>query len=248
MSENKAPPPSTFENAFAPSRQRVILRIGEYVRKGDAVFRIAQILDFDSVVAIDVVSGKSELLSVADLRCADADIHVFRGDLEEIADEDWKEAERRYAAIAPLVDRRVVGRDDALRRAQECGVDVATLYRWLRRYRSVGSVLALIPQKRGWREGRTRIPPFAEAVIEEVTRDFYLTAQRPTAQKAVIEVMRRCRERGIEPPSPGTVRARLNRIPERDRLRGRGYKEKARNQFLPAAGSFPNADFPLERV
>jgi putative transposase len=82
-------------------------------------------------------------------------------------------------------------------------------------------------------QGRTRLPPFAEAVIEEVIRDFYLTPQRPTAQKAVIEVMRRCRERDIEPPSPGTIRARLNRMPERDRLRGRGYKEKAKNEFLP---------------
>jgi len=248
MSENKVSSTTPNDDAFAPSRQRLVLRIGEYVRKGDAVFRITQILDFDSVIAVDVVSGKSELLSIADLRSADADIPAFRGDLEEIADEDWKEARRRYAAIAPLVDRRIIGRDDAVKRAEEVGIDVATLYRWLKRYRSVGSVLALIPQKRGWREGRTRIPPFAEAIIEEVIHDFYLTSQRPTAQKAVIEVMRRCRERGIEPPSPGTVRARLNRIPERDRLRGRGYKEKAKNKFLPAAGSFPNADFPLAVV
>jgi putative transposase len=248
MSENKASSTTTNDDAFAPSRQRLVLRIGEYVRKGDAVLRITQILDFDSVTAVDVVSGRSELLSIADLRSVEADITAFRGDLEEIADEDWKEAERRYAAIAPLVDRRIVGRDDALKRAEEVGIDVATLYRWLKRYRSIGSVLALIPQKRGWREGRTRIPPFAEAVIEEVIRDFYLTPQRPTAQKAIIEVMRRCGERGIEPPSPGTIRARLNRIPERDRLRGRGYKEKAKNKFLPAAGSFPNADFPLAVV
>jgi putative transposase len=215
------------------SEQRPVIHAGECVRKGDVILRITQILDFDAVMGVEVESGRSVLLSVAELRPVDGDASAFRGDLEEIADEDWKEAERRYAAIAPLVDRRIVGRDDALKRAEECGIDVATLYRWLKRYRSVGSVLALIPQKRGWREGRTRLPPLAEAVIEDVIRDFYLTPQRPTAQKAIIEVIRRCGERGIDPPSPGTVRARLNRIPERDRLRGRGYKEKAKNEFLP---------------
>src|SRR5690606_15997941 len=42
--------------------------------------------------------------------------------------------------------------------------------------------------------------------------------------------------------------ARISRIPERTSLRGRGYKEKAKNKFMPAAGKFPNADFPLAVV
>ncbi|WP_217994867.1 Mu transposase C-terminal domain-containing protein [Methylogaea oryzae] len=128
------------------------------------------------------------------------------------------------------------------------GVDAATLYRWLKRYKAYGAVSALIPQRRGWKTGKSRIPVFAEEVIEEVIRDFYLTPQRPTAQKAVMEVFRRCEQRGIEAPSAATIRSRLNRVTEKQRLRGRGFKEKAKNKFLPAAGSFPNADYPLAVV
>jgi putative transposase len=245
---NKDSPVHRQEISIDPSRQRLVINVGAYVKKGDAIYRIVQVLDFNTVIGIEVESGRSAPLPIAELRPAEQTDPATHQDLTEIADADWQEAERRYAAIQPLVDRYVVGREEAEKRAAEVGIDAATLYRWLQRYRASGSILSLIPQKRGWRTGKSRIPAFAEAVIEEVVRDFYLTPQRPTAQKAVIEVLRRCRERGIDLPNPGTIRARLNRIPERDRLRGRGFKEKAKNKFLPAAGSFPNADFPLAVV
>lgn len=233
------------EEAFEPIRQRIDIQVGALVRSGDAVCRIAQVLDFESAIGVEVESGRSVPLRIGDLRPVDDAPKQAAVDLSEIADEDWKIAEQRFAAIKPLADAFMPGRAEVERRAKEVGADTATLYRWLQRYKAYGSVSALIPQKRGWKAGKSRIPVFAEAVVEEVVRDFYLTPQRPTAQKAVTEVLRRCHLRGIEPPSPSTIRARLNRISEKERLRGRGFKEKAKNKFLPAAGSFPNADFPL---
>lgn len=234
---------------IAPSRRRLVIQAGAYVRRGKVVYRIVQAVDFNTVMGTDVDTGRMASLPIGELIPVDdrQDLEVHK-DLTEIADESWREAERRYAAIQPLVDRYQVGREDAQRRAQELGIDTATLYRWLSRYRATRSILALIPQTRGWRAGRSRLSSFAEAVIDEVIRDFYLSLQRPTAQKAVIEVLRICRDRHIDPPSAGAIRARLNRIPEHDRLRGRGYREKAKNRFMPAAGSFPNADYPFAVV
>ncbi len=228
-----------------PTRQRVVIDVGAYVRKGDVVYRVAQVLDFESIIGIAVESGRSVPLIISELQPVDVGKPPLHQDLTEISDADWQKAEQRYAAISPLADRQVLGRKDVQIRAKEIGVDTATLYRWLQRFQATKSVLSLIPKKRGWTDGKGRIPDSAEAVIEEVIRDFYLTKQRPTPEKAVIEVLRHCHERGISSPSPGTVRARLNRVSERDQLRGRGFKEKAKNKFLPAAGSFPNADFPL---
>lgn len=234
---------------FEPTRERVTLETGSLVQRGDAVYRIAEALDFQSILGIDVETGRSTVLAVAELRpVATNKEGAAAPDLTEIADIDWREAERRFAAIQPLLGRQQVGRIDVAGRSKEIGVDTATLYRWLQRYRATESVVALIPKKRGWRTGRRRIPAFAEGVIDEVIRDFYLTGQRSSAQKAVIEVLRRCQQRGIDAPSPSTIRARLRDIPERERLRGRGYKEKAKNKFLPAAGNFPNADYPLAVV
>jgi len=243
MSENELT--NEIADAHAPSRQRITTRVGAYVRKGDTVYKIEQELDFNTVIGRAVESGRSTPLAITDLRPLENAPMPPRQDLADIADADWQEAERRLSIIRPLVDRHMIGRDDAKKCAEEAGVDTATIYRWLQRYRATGSTLALIPQKRGWKTGKTRIPAFAEEVVNEVIQNFYLTPQRPTAQKAVIEVMRRCQERGIEAPSASTIRSRLSQLSERIRLRGRGYKEKAKNKFMPAAGSFPGADFPL---
>jgi putative transposase len=240
-------------DTFSPSRERVDIQVGSYVRNSNTVCRIAQILDFDSVIGIEVESGRSVLLRIAELKAVEGDAATPTMDFEEIADPDWQVAEKRFAAIRPLIetlplDRFALKSEEVMQRAKDVGVDRATLYRWLQRYRATGSVLSLIPQKAGWKRGNGRISVFAENIINEVIRSVYLTPQRPTAQKAVLEVLRRCREHCIEPPSPETIRTRLRRIPERERLRGRGYKEKAKNKFLPAAGSFPNADYPLAVV
>ncbi|GAB6059291.1 transposase [Desulfonatronum parangueonense] len=231
--------------AHEPSRLGVVANVGNYVRKGDFIYRILQVLDYNTVIGVEVESGRSFPLSVAELLPIEEDASISQQDLVEIADAEWQEAERRLAAIRPLVDRFVVGRGEAQKRAEEVGIDTATLYRWLKRYKATNSLLSLIPKKPGWKAGKLRIPAFAEAVVEEVIQDFYLTSQRTTGTKAVNEVIIRCQKRGIEPPSSRTIRNRLNSIPERNLLRGRGFKEKAKNKFMPAAGSFPNADYPL---
>lgn len=237
--------------AFEPSRQRIDIQIDSHVCFGDAVYRITQVLDFETAIGIDVQSGCSTSLRIGDLRPLEESNSSVVGvaqDLTSIADEDWKIAQQRFAAIKPLVHLVMLGRLEVTRRAKEVGVDTATIYRWLNRYKAYGVVSALIPQKRGWKTGKSRIPAFAEEVIQQVIEDFYLTPQRSTVQKTVTEVLRRCQLRGIEAPSPSTVRARLNKVTEKRLLRGRGFKEKAKNKFLPAAGSFPNADYPLAVV
>lgn len=247
MSENE-PVKRAEVPGVEPSRRRIDLGVGAYVRKADTVYKIAQVLDFNTVIGVAVETGRSAPLAVTELQVIDGGAPEPTPDLAEIADADWQEAERRMAIIRPLVDQPVFGRSEVEACAKAAGVDTATVYRWLQRYRGIGTPMGLLPKKRGWKAGKTRIPAFAEAVIDEVIRNFYLTPQRPSAQKSVVEVMRRCQQRGIEAPSASTVRSRIARIPERDRLRGRGYREKAKNKFMPTAGKFPNADFPLAVV
>ncbi|MBR7780618.1 DDE-type integrase/transposase/recombinase [Undibacterium sp. LFS511W] len=218
------------------------------VRRGEDVFRIAQVLDFESLIGVDVLTGRSISLRLGDLRPLAREGKVSQlvnVDMAQIADEDWRIAQERFAAIKPLLNRMHIGRIAVEQRGKETGVDPATLYRWLQRYRAYGVVSALIPQKRGWKAGNSRIGADADALIEQVIRNFYLTPQRPTAQKTVLEVLRACQEKGIQAPGSSAIRARISRIAEREKLRGRGYKEQAKNKFLPAPGSFPNADYPL---
>lgn len=234
--------------AFEPIRVRVDVTIGGFVQCGAAVFRITQVLDFESLIGVNVDTGRSTSLRIGDLRSIErspiSPLNVSQ-DLADIADEDWRIAQERFAAIKPLIEAGRLGRENVEVRADELKINPATLYRWLQRYKAYGVVTALIPQKRGWKSGNGRIDQDTERVIEQVIRDFYLTPQRPTAQKAVTEVLRACQAKGINPPSPTAIRARISRIAENEQLRGRGHREKAKNKFLPAAGSFPNATFPL---
>lgn len=239
-----------YNEAFEPVRQRIDIQIDSFVQCNNNIYRIIQVLDFESIIGVDVASGRSAPLRIGDLRPIESDeakqlLHV---DISEIADEDWKIAEERFVAIKPFINTLMPGRTEIERRAKELNIDPSTLYRWLNRYKAYGTISALIPQKRGWKSNKSRIPVFSEQVIQEVIQDFYLTPQRPSQQKTVMEVLRRCQLRGIEAPSAGTIRTRLSKISEKDRLRGHGFKEKAKNKFLPAAGSFPNADFPLSVI
>jgi putative transposase len=234
-----------MKEAFEPMRKRIDIKVGGLVQNGDGIYRIKEVLDFNLIIGVEVETGRSASLRINELSPVIADNEQPTEDLDEIADEDWKIAQERFAAIKPLLNMTTMGRNDVEQRAKEAKVSAATLYRWLRKYNAIGVVTALIPQKRGWKEGKSRIPVFAEQVIDEVIKDFYLTTQRSTPQKTVTEVLRRCQQRGIDAPHASTIRARIGKVTEKQRLRGRGYKEKAKNKFLPVPGSFPNADFPL---
>lgn len=234
---------------FEASRQRLDVQVGALVKHESLIYRIEQIIDFETVVGTAVETGRSKPLRILELQSnanddPDANRDPHR-DIAAIGDSDWKVAETRFAAIHPLINALSPSRREVQLRAKEVGVDTATLYRWLQKYRGMRDVSALIPKKCGWTEGKGRIPIQAETVVADVIKNYYLTPQRPTATKTVTEVLRQCQLRGVEPPHPTTIRSRIADVSEKERLRGRGYKEKAKNKFFPVPGHFPNADFPL---
>ncbi|WP_336367384.1 Mu transposase C-terminal domain-containing protein [Marinobacter sp. C2H3] len=245
--DSKAP----YNESFEPRRGRIDIEVGALVQSQGTVYRIIQLIDFDSVIGTNVETGRSVPLRIGELRIIDAVENPSPEapqDLSDIVDEDWQIAQKRFSAIKPLINEPHIGRQQAEKRAAEVSVNVATIYRWLKRYKAYGSATALIPMKRGWKAGNRRITKEADDIIAQVIKDYYLTLQRPPVKKAVIEVHLRCSERGITPPSHMTVRARIAQISEKDRLRARGFRERARNRFTPVPGRFPNADYPLAVV
>lgn len=237
--------------AFEPVRERIKIEIGQMVQHLDSVYRVVQILNFESIIGMDVITGRSVSLRIGDLRTVTNEIaqsNSLNYDLSDIADDDWKIAEQRFATIKPLINKFTVGRNEAESRAKEVGVNTATIYRWLKLYKSYGVISALIPKRRGWREGNSRISPEMEKIIQQVIQDYYLTTQRPTVQKTVVEVKRRCFETGVEVPCPDTIRYRISKIADIHKLKGRGHQERAKNKYRPAPGSFPNADYPLSVI
>lgn len=237
------------DSAYAPSRMRIDLRSGALVRHADGVFRITEVLDFSTVVATAVESGRTKVLRVGELMAIESpSSEASAVDIDSIAEDDWRVAQTRYEAIRPLLESSDQSRSAVEARAAQIEVNPATLYRWLSRYRSMDAISALIPFKRGWKTGNYRIGDAAEGIIRQIIQDFYLKPERPSPQKVVREVHRICDARHIERPSPTAIRARIDRIPEHERLKRRGQAELARNKFHPTPGKFPGADYPLAVV
>ena len=231
-------------------RQAVDSSPGSYVLYNEKTYKVIEILDFSGVIGVNLETGRSQLLPIKELEPVenmelDGQQSV---DIDGIGDKDWKIANQRFSAIKPLLETTCLTKGDVADRGKEIGVGVNTLYRWMRDFKGAGTIAALIPKKRGWQLGSSRISERAEAIINEVIDDTYLTTQRTSAEKVVVEVKRRCMERGVSSPHANTIRSRIARISERVKLRGRGHREKAINKFQPAAGSFPGADYPLAVV
>lgn len=241
----------TLVEGHVLNRPKLDLTVGSFVENDGQVYRITEVLDYDTVVGVHVETSRSAALRISELvpvvEAPSALLANASQDIEEIDGESWRIAQNRFAAIKPLLTG-VVSRREIEQRGKEIGVDAATLYRWLRRYRALGVLAALLPVKRGWKPGRSRISKDTDAVIAEVLKKKYLTEQRCSAQKAIREVHRVCAERGVPRPNPMTVRKRIASLNERNVLRSRGFRERAAQKFDPTPGSFPNADFPLAVV
>lgn len=233
---------------YEPDRLQVVIEVGALVAHGDSAYRISQILDFRTVVGIEMESGRAAALPVEGLRAIKRE--KVEGlyanyDIALIGSEDWAEAQRRFAAIEPLLGSVVIGRRDVEARSAEIGVDVATLYRWIKRYKEWGEKLALIPRRRGWKEGNSRLSDEANKIIEDVILNFFLKTHRPTVLATINKIVETCEAAQIPPPGVTAIRARIKGIPDKAYLRGRGYAELARNKYTPTPGSFPGADYPL---
>lgn len=229
------------------------LQKGSIVQDKDngLTYKIDEVLDFKSVIGIEEGSGRRKHLTISQLQPLPIDREtagiIFPVPLDDISIHR-ETAHQRLEMIQPLLDMPRRSRKDAEKRAREVGRDVTTLYRWLNRYIPFRDVSTLIPQKRGWREGRTRLSDSSKAVVEDVIETFYLTPDRRTEKDTINEIQNRCRNQKIRPPNKSTIWARIQRIPEEERLRRRGESKKARNKFRPVPGHFPGADFPLAVV
>ncbi len=228
---------------------------GARVEAGGRRFQITHLLDLEAVLAKDEETGRAARLFIKDLSPAHAekiappreeDARPARNaELNLIEDADWQEAQRRFALIRPLLAAPVRSRESVAEVAAASGVHLTTVYRWIRLYESTGRVSSLVPSKRDGGRGRSRLDSEVEKIVRATIEDFYLSRQQRSMQKTCTEVERRCRNAGVAPPHPNTVRNRITALTDRVKLERRRGKKAARQQFAPAVGHFPGADWPL---
>jgi len=62
-----------MKEAFEPVRKRVDIQAGGLVQHGNSIFRITEVLDFDSIIGVEVETGRSTPLRINELSPVVAD-------------------------------------------------------------------------------------------------------------------------------------------------------------------------------
>ncbi|HMF56593.1 MAG TPA: helix-turn-helix domain-containing protein, partial [Pyrinomonadaceae bacterium] len=187
-------------------------------------YTIAHILDLDAVLCKEDDTGKTVRLYIKDLTPISVqldDAGSIDTELAAVSEEDWREANRRFHIIRPILGSARRSKEGVAEQARAAGVHPATLYRWIDAYERGGRTSALLPGKRGYPQGKARLSVEVDAIVKATIEDFYLNKQKRSAQKTYEEVLRRCRHAGIKPPHQNTVRKRIAQLSEDQKLRHR---------------------------
>lgn len=230
----------------------LFIKPGATVTHDGREFSILSIADLNMVLAREIESGEKFTLRLDEIGPPRLfgkieKIHEKRRDLSEVSTEDWAVAEFRFSILKPLIEGS--GNDRAYETAaNQAGVHVATIYRWLADYQASGVLSALIPTKRPGGAGKGRLSAEVEAIIEDCVQRFFLTDQNPSIAKTVKEIRRVCFNAGLPLPAYNTVELRIGWITARERMARRVGEKKAREKYDPHKGQIPDAEWPLALV
>ena len=231
-------------------RTRIDIKPNSYVKYKNLEYKITQLLNFNEVIGIDVVTKKAKLLPIAELSSIepskDINAESISKDISEINDSEYKEAKRRYEAILPLLEKNL-SRKDSVEYSKKIGIHFTTLYRWQERYKSTGTILGLISNKVGAKKGNTRLNSEIEILIKRIIDSYYLTIQKPSVQSVVDKVLAECKKMNIIAPHSNTIRNRIESISEYEKLKKQGSKSIARTRYEPTPNKF-EADYPLQLI
>ena len=237
-------------NSIKLDRTRIDIKPNSYVKYKNLEYKITQLLNFNEVIGIDVVTKKAKLLPIAELSSIepskDINAESISKDISEINDSEYNEAKRRYEAILPLLEKNL-SRKDSVEYSKKIGIHFTTLYRWQERYKSTGTILGLISNKVGAKKGNTRLNSEIEILIKRIIDSYYLTIQKPSVQSVVDKVLAECKRMNIIAPHSNTIRNRIESITEYEKLKKQGNRGIARTKYEPAPNKF-EADYPLQLI
>jgi putative transposase len=231
-------------------RRVVSIKPNEYVTFNNDIYQITQVVDFNTVIGINVNTNKTKILPVHSLSVASPENVIsndyIHRDLADITDDKWREMEHRLNSIRPLLEGKA--RKEIVEHSEKIGIHYTTLYRWLKKYQTTGTLAGLMSNQSGCKKGTTRISQEQELLIQEIIVNHYLQKQKIPPTEVIELVKIECKKRNIPNVGNSTVRNRIGKISTYNAMAKREGRGKAQNKFSSAAGSFPNADFPLAIV
>lgn len=214
---------------------------GTIIHVGDDVYCIKSFDTPESVIARNVDTGLDRSIKISEISEHGAkQSNGPKIDLSAISEEDWDVAIERYKSLLPLLENPERTKQDIEKVAEEQLVSIATIYRWLDRVATSGTVTCLLRKKRK-DAGNKKLNPLIEDIIKNVIATDYLTKLKRSPTMALKEIRRRCRLGKLEAPCKSTLLRRIDEILPEERERRRNGRNSALD-YRAERGSMPGID------
>lgn len=225
------------------------LKKGNRLKIDGEIYEVVGPYDVQNVILKRVGSGEVKIVAVADLgEMLKTDNGKSLPPPVEISPESLAMARKRFEIIEPVLGEKRT-RKQVEERAAAKGVSVSTIYRWINQYLATKQLSSLSPayDLRGGK-GRSRIDPAAEAIMQQVIEDTYLTKQRKRIDTVYNEVSKRCKRAGVSVPHEGTFRRRIASLPAKEVIKRREGGRVSSKYFSSAEGAFPDGKYPFDAI
>lgn len=206
---------------------------------------IVKIIDFYSVLiqSINDPDIKFETL-ISELSSEENKKGIL---LDNITDEEWAIAEKRYEIIKDLlfVSRT---KQEVIDLAKEHDIAYTTVYRWIKQYEENEQKSSLVPNTKNRGKKGSRLDPNVDSIILNTIEELYLNKQRYSLNKIFRKIKQQCTAQQVEFPHENTIRNRIKKIDPKLALKRRHSSRRANREFGNFEGEFPDGLCPMDVI
>lgn len=214
-------------------------------------YQIKAVLDLQRVLLVNPIEGKTVVADICLLelptttQLSSTKCHY---DLSTISEKYWQIAKKREEVLAPLAKASICTSQQIQKASKFLKLKRRQIYYLLNSYRASGYKLgSLVPKKTCGGVGKSRLNEEIEQVISSVIKQLYLTPQKLKVSAIIEEIRRLCSSGNLKPPAAATIRNRVSNCYTDQKIVGkRDGVKKAKAQFSPIIGGFPQQQYPLQ--
>ena len=190
---------------------------------------------------------REKIVSVNDLAKESKNTKDVPAQLVDLNDEEYQKALEKYHIIKPLLKLTNRTTQDVQSIASKHQKGIATIYRWLEKYETYGTISSLSTlYKNSGAKGKGRLDPSVEAIIESVLNDLYLNKQKYPFSTIYQTIINKCENINKSIPSENTVRNRIDNLSPKFIAKYRMGVSVRDTRGTP--GKFPDVKMPLDVI
>jgi len=222
--------------------------IGKQFTCNDTMYVIKGYASFDEVLAKEIYPPyKESIIKVSEIIKESKNAVAIEKELVDISETEFAEAKERYLIIKPLLELEKRTAKDVQKLAKQHKKSTATLYRWIQKFETYGTVSALSNSfNHCGGKGKSRLNPSVDTIVQSVIDELYLHKQQYPLSFIYLKIENKCKNLGLKAPNKNTVRNRIKQL--NPKLIAKHRKGLNVRDTRGTPGSFPDVHMPLDVI